>query len=184
MKIVCIGWGSLIWEPKNLLIRRKWFSDGPFLPIEFTRQSLDGRLTLVITPTAKPVRTLWASMATEDIYISKESLRVREGIPENKANQYIDTISANEETNDPIGLTIQDWLRTLRIDAAIWTNLPSKFNNEDKRVPTIEEAIVYLEGLDINKRKLAEEYVRKAPKQIDTDYRREFEKQFRWSSLK
>lgn len=183
MKIACIGWGSLIWNPGSLLIRREWFFDGPFLPIEFTRQSQDGRLTLVITPTVKPIRTLWALLATEDISISKESLRVREGIHENKASQYIDTISANEETNDPIRLTIQDWLRVLKIDAAIWTNLPSKFDKEDKKVPTIEEAIVYLERLDINKRKLAEEYVRKAPKQIDTDYRREFEKHFGWSSL-
>ena len=56
MKIACLGWGSLVWRPDNLLIRSEWFSDGPFLPIEFARRSQDGRLTLVIVEKAKPVR--------------------------------------------------------------------------------------------------------------------------------
>ncbi len=80
MKIACLGWGSLIWNPESLLIIREWFQDGPILPIEFARQSNDGRLTLVITENAQPVRTLWALMATTDLEIAKKSLLFREKI--------------------------------------------------------------------------------------------------------
>jgi len=88
MKIACLGWGSLIWRPENLLIRREWFADGVILPIEFARQSKDGRLTLVITEGAKPVRALWALTATDDLATAKNSLLIREGIPEKKLGQF------------------------------------------------------------------------------------------------
>ena len=78
MKIACLGWGSLIWRPGNLLIQREWFNDGPLLPVEFVRKSDNGRLTLVITETAKPVRTLWALMTTYNLDEAKESLRKRQ----------------------------------------------------------------------------------------------------------
>ena len=74
MKIACLGWGSLIWRPESLLIQRQWFQDGPFLPIDFLRQSKDGRLTLVINETSKSVRTLWALMDTDDLNKAKTSL--------------------------------------------------------------------------------------------------------------
>ncbi len=47
-KIGIIGWGSLIWDPRGLPIKCKWHKNGPELPIEFSRISQDGRLTLVI----------------------------------------------------------------------------------------------------------------------------------------
>lgn len=177
MKIACIAWGSLVWRPEGLLIQSEWFSDGPILPIEFARQSKDGRLTLVITDRAKQVRTLWALMATDDLTQAKKSLQIREETTENN----ICAINSTEETNDNIKQIIKNWIISLKIDAAIWTNLPSKFNNENNKTPTVEEAISYLNNLDINTRKTAEEYIRKTPKQIDTEFRRRFEAEFGWT---
>ncbi len=75
MIIACLGWGSLIWDTRTLPVRRQWFMDGPFAPVEFTRQSSDGRITLVIDRNAHPVRLLWAQMATTDLAHARESLR-------------------------------------------------------------------------------------------------------------
>ncbi len=33
MKIVCLGWGSLIWKPGDLKCNPEWQADGPVLPI-------------------------------------------------------------------------------------------------------------------------------------------------------
>jgi len=44
--IACLGWGSLIWSPRTLPVSGDWHTDGPHLPIEFSRQAADGRITL------------------------------------------------------------------------------------------------------------------------------------------
>ena len=183
MNIACLGWGTLIWRPESLLIRKQWFLDGPLLPIEFARQSNDGRLTLVITESAKPIRTSWALMATDDLLQAKKYLLARECIPETKMDNFISSVSLKEETTDRIKLVIQSWAISLKLDSVIWTSLPAKFNGTNNRVPTIEESITYLPSLDVNSRNNAEEYIRKAPKQIDTDYRRKFEAVFGWTYI-
>lgn len=48
MNITILGWGSLIWDQRDLPISGDWQLGGPALPIEFSRISRDGRLTLVI----------------------------------------------------------------------------------------------------------------------------------------
>ena len=183
MKIACLGWGSLIWDPKSLLIRRTWFRDGPFIQVEFVRQSKDGRLTLVICDSAKPVRSLWALMATDDINVARTSLLEREGIPKNKIDSFIGSVTSIEETEDEFKLTVKQWLNSINLDAAIWTNLPPKFNGENDKVPSIEEACDYFNSIDINAKTNAENYIRRTPIQIDTEFRRKFEQEFNWTAI-
>lgn len=38
-QIAIIGWGSLVWDPRDLPIESPWHDDGPELPIEFARIS-------------------------------------------------------------------------------------------------------------------------------------------------
>jgi len=179
MKIACLGWGSLVWNPRSLPIQRRWFEDGPFMPVEFTRQSRDGRVTLVIEPKASTVRVLWAVMLSTELQPAMEALRDREGIT---ADNWMSRIGSWERGHgDPQSIPgLQDWARARRIDAVIWTDLPPKFNDKET-TPSENEVIKYLRSLRGTVRDNAEHYVRRAPRQIDTDYRRRIEAELGWS---
>jgi len=83
-KIVCLGWGSLIWDPGDLRIdnlerpETAWSTDGPFLPVEFARQSGGNRITLVLVPGRRTVPVLWTQMFVDDLETAKRNLAQRE----------------------------------------------------------------------------------------------------------
>lgn len=179
--IACLGWGSLIWDPRSLRIQRVWFPDGPLLPVEFVRQSSDGRLTLVIEATATPVRSLWVLMDDADLESAKGCLREREGIlKENK--HLIGSWSVGEEPPEHIP-DLPKWAEGKGLRSVIWTALGPKFKDEDGRIPTADEAVLYLRSLEGRVRETAELYIRRAPGQIDTRYRRRFETELKWTPV-
>jgi len=182
MKIACLGWGSLIWDTLSLPIQREWFKDGPFAPIEFTRQSKDGRIALVIDSNAAPVRLLWALMLPTDLQTAKEALKDREGLT---STNWLSSIGSWEK-GEPAAVTIQGlpaWADAHGLDAIIWTALGPKFDNQDTS-PSVEQVIRYLKTLTGTKRDNAERYIRRTPRQIDTEYRRRIEAELGWSYQK
>jgi len=74
--IVILAWGSLIWAPGGLspMLAGDWQADGPFLPVEYCRQSKDGRLTLVVTEQAPSLRVLWSATTAADIDVAIREL--------------------------------------------------------------------------------------------------------------
>ena len=52
MAIAILGWGSLVWDPRDLPHYGPWRKEGPTLTIEFSRVSSDCRLTVVVDPVA------------------------------------------------------------------------------------------------------------------------------------
>jgi len=181
MVIACLAWGSLVWDPRELPVRGKWFCDGPLLPVEFARQSKDGRLTLVLVPTGPDVRTFWALFSVDTVTVAREAVRKRECIPKKNLEKHV-AVWSSGDPNDSNPASITSWARSLRLDAVVWTALPPAFNAED-RAPTEDEAVAYLRGLPHEQRRNAAHYIRMAPRQVDTPYRRRFELEFGWTPL-
>jgi len=177
MKIACIGWGSLIWDKRELDVQEKWNEDGPLLPIEFARQSSNGRITLVICDNVRRVQTLWAIFKTPNLNEAIESLRVREGTSPNNIH-FVD--KQEIETGDNIKDSVADWLKQKKIDYAIWTGLTPKFNRVDGRKPSLTELVNYLKNLNSQTSELAKEYIQRTPTQIQTELRADLVKEMNW----
>ena len=195
--IACLGWGSLIWNPQTLPIQRSWFEDGPLVRVEFVRQSSNGHITLVLHKDAKPVRSLWALMTVDNPGKAAHALTKREhpAIAEKNIDGWskknIGQWSRDYATNldRECILDLDAWARARSIDGVVWTALPPKFfsdfsaeNPKDLILnPTSDQVIQYLKWLRGCERDHAEEYVRLAPRQIDTKYRRDIEAALGWS---
>ena len=110
-----------------------------------------------------------------------EALRKRERIPKSASNK-IGRWSIGEEAPSDIP-DLPKWASSRRIESVIWTALGPQFGGDDGKVPTVEEAVQYLSSLSGKKREDAKKYIRYAPVQINTNYRRRFEAELGWSPI-
>jgi hypothetical protein len=168
VKIACIGWGSLVWDPGVLRCVGAWQVDGPQLPIEFARVSRDGRLTLVLTPGADPVQTLWCAVNYNSCEVAQAALAGREGAGVHAIGLWPGPSPRHAIGSPEIAL----WGRDRGFDAVIWTALCPRFNGLDGVGPkSAAAAAAYLAGLDDAQQARAAEYVRRAPDQVKTGFR-------------
>lgn len=189
MKIAILGWGSLVWNPLNLNYNKEhnWNPEGPCLPIEFSRISANGRLTLVIDKKAALVKTLFSISNYSELDIAILDLAVREGCSKEKIGscRKVDKDCIFNPDNFLFKKEIEKWLiLNPELDAVIWTNLSVKFKDVIDLEYNSENVIKYLETLPKESQVLAEEYIRKAPCQIHTKMRDIIEKTFNWSKIK
>lgn len=181
MKIAFLGWGSLIWDPRELRIKGDWHEDGPSLPIEFRRYSKGGRITLVLCPGTERVRTLWAHADFKEIAEARENLRVREGTPDIDRIGYTTKNDCVCKAAPEILEDIRAWASEKGLDAVVWTDLsenPDRFLKETGMELNDDNIIRYLESLEGEALKQAREYVQKAPGQINTHLRARIDEVF------
>lgn len=183
MRIAVIGWGSLLWDPRDFKIQGKWRKDGPELPVEFSRRSgtkekNNERLTLVLVPGASKRTTYWALHQSTELSEAREDLRIREGCPSlGPIHSVLHPAKGEDEIRNEFSAVIRNWLnRTNYADAAIWTGLGP--TGEGK---SAQSALDFLNTLSDGSKEEAEKYIRRAPPQIQTAYRNEFKRQLGWN---
>jgi hypothetical protein len=176
MTIACLGWGSLIWNPGDLPLRGGWREDGPAMPIEFVRQSNNGRITLCISQKAALVTVLWAELAISSLDEARDVLALREGISAKNASRLIGTSQSSPPQQ------VAAWAKAKNLTGVVWTALGPKFPGTAGD-PSCEQVIAYLRGLASPTRELAQEYIRKTPLQIRTAYRERIEQALGWTPL-
>lgn len=190
MNIICIAWGSLLWKPGPLKLASGWHPGGPLLPLEFGRDSDDSdELALVLCPGRPLVPTYWAYVDAPDLDAARAMLAAREkiaaGHPEFIGSiPAVDSAPGNPSGHAAVASLISAWMRERHIEAAVWTALPPKFAGRGGRMPSSEEVVAFLAGLEGKTRQAAEFYLRRTPPHIDTRYRRLVERRLGWRPLR
>jgi hypothetical protein len=77
--------------------------------------------------------------------------------------------------------TIVAWALARGLDGVVWTNLPYGFKGKRGVFPSIDEVLAHLGSLDGTVLRKAQDYVRNAPTEVDTLYRRQITERFSWS---
>ncbi len=171
-EVAVLGWGSLIWDPQNLKVQGNWEADGPTLPLEFSRISRNGRLTLVVDPqNGERLVSLWALSSLPTLADAVKNLADRE----NTSEQNIGVVERNRVVRaryPVVGQDIRTWAQGKDLDAVIWTDLPSNFQDRSNQPFSLSNAKAYLTGLVPPALQLAKEYMQKAPRQIATRLRK------------
>ena len=184
--IACLGWGSLIWNPGELPVVGGWRPDGPDVRVEFVRKSGGDRLTLVLFDNAtSSVPSLWAPLAVTELDVAMKMLAEREGgkkpLPSTRIGRWPGTVP---ETI----IDLDSWAAARGVQHVIWTDLPPRFTDPTTRqdrddcLPDEDQEVEYLGRLIADDKAAgAENYIRCAPEQIDTAYRRRFVREFGWA---
>jgi hypothetical protein len=186
MKIVVLGWGSLVWKPEPMKIKDRWHFDGPMLPIELARISRSSannleRLTFVPYHGAKLVPVLWATTAHDDLDAAIKNLAGREGCEcENIGFIRISTKEHRANSVPEIHEDISWWAAKKNIDGVIWTDLPSNFHEKTKGVVTEYNVLEFLRKQEKRGNREPREYIQKAPKQIKTRMRDAIQRELGW----
>ena len=174
-RIACIGWGSLVWDHRSLPVVGEWMTDGPLLPIEFARESADGRITLVLCDDVSEVQACWALISVEDVSYAIEVLAEREGITTGISKNIGWWDASDGKSCGKCADQIEAWAKEHWLDGVVWTNLPCGLKNARGSMPTQTEVLKHLESLGDELKDNAMSYVTNAPRQIDTAYRRAIE---------
>jgi hypothetical protein len=187
-RVACLGWGSLLWDPRTLPMAEPFRADGPRLPIEFSRVAMDGRVTLVIDPRAKAIQTYRVRMDVDDLDAAIRQLSIREKISSERHGDWIGVqtrASSAEDTGvaaPEVRSAIAGWLSNQPYDAVVWTALPARAPDGRFEYPSQDSLVSHLQSLSGPALVRAEEYIRRAPDAVRTPNRKRFEEVFGWSS--
>ena len=188
MKITILAWGSLVWSRRDIAVVGDFEPNGPRLPIEFSRVSGDGRLTLVIDEAfGSPCATYSAVSAFDDLDAAignlwvcenKQGAKTPADLRGQKTVGFVDlTTGAGSaiarDRHAAANETIKTWVIESGYNAAIWTSLRNNFHEPDKANEqfSVEAAIQYLDRVDKVTFARGLHYVWNAPPEVQTPVR-------------
>jgi len=174
MRIAILAWGSLLWEGGHEFDKwhNQWAQDGPSLKIEFSRISERrlGALTLVIDNEHGALNAVsWCLSKRTDLEDASCDLRAREGTTLGQIGRLVVSPQPEGAARQPD--PIEEWARTRRLDAVIWTALKSNFQDTTKRPFSVAAATAYLQSLSAEAKAKAAEYIWRAPQLVKTPLR-------------
>lgn len=184
MRIAILGWGSLLWDPRNEFDsqREDWQFDGPSLKLEFSRVSRKRSDALTLVIDAKNGKSCLVAYAISKRKSPDDAicdLRCREGATLKKIGFYF-ADGTREQSRDPESLaSIRTWAAKKKMDVVIWTDLESNFKDKSRnRKPfSVESALSHIQALDAKGKAKAAEYVWRAREFIDTPLRKALQSQ-------
>ncbi|WP_138511594.1 hypothetical protein [Maricaulis alexandrii] len=173
--IACLGWGSLVWDSRTLPLAGEWKTDGPALPLEFARQSGNGRMTLVIVDSGHGVPVLWSELSVDSLGQAVQALAEREGVPDPRSiGRWPNTI----DKRYPFIESISHWATGKGLSGVVWTALKPGMKGKRGTIPSLTEMKTHLAALDSNSAALAKEYFDRTPAQIMTPHRQSLARVF------
>ena len=172
--IVILGWGSLLWKPRDLPRAGDWHQAGLLLPLEFSRVSRGGQLTLVLDPAHGVECDTWYVLSPQaDIAVTVGDLRRREGTRSTRPIGYVAVDDARENGRlSDLTNRIRSWGTTRGFRGVVWTDLPSNFQEHTGQPFSVSAAATYLSHLEGKPLQDAREYIANAPKTSMTPLRR------------
>ena len=189
--IAILGWGSLIWDPRDLQFDGQWRENGPLFPLEFSRLSASSltssapgssrrtRLTLTITPNRPLVPTLWTFSRHENLDDAIADLARREGCGPGQIGYWecgTQAFHAQRE-QDLLRSSLERWWHQAEdrggkwVDAVIWTDLGPNFQMESGCDFHLSNVFKHLDSLSGEHWDIASEYILRTPSQVATAMR-------------
>jgi len=134
---------------------------------------------LVIVKNSEPIPVLWSVLSSDSLADAREALRIREGIPSSGRDRSIGYWSQEGASEHDEVECIAEWALRKGLTGVVWTALKPRFEGR-AYIPTAAQVVAYLEGLRGDTRLVAEEYIRRAPSQVNTAYRRKIREVLGW----
>lgn len=170
MKIAIIAWGNLVGDKS--VAAGKWQTDGPTLPIEFSRISKDGRLTPVIDPQSGANNNVcFATSKFRNLKSTIKAFQKKEKVAMSRVGVIDVTNAAKSECanrHPQVATAIYNWAKGKGFEAVVYTALGRKFKDAIDVPFSPENARNYISGLPPKKRSIARGYIRKVAKRINT----------------
>jgi hypothetical protein len=175
--IAILGWGSLIWKPKQLPYDGFWRQGGPILPLEFSKVTPTRPLNIVLDPiNGVHCQARFAMSLRTTLAEAIADLKQRESCDDEFIG-YLDQENDRSSLQEyPQQIDVEDevrqWCASQGISAAIWTAVPPNFEQCVGVEFSVSAAIEYLKELSQSGLNSALEYIRNTPAEIMTPVRK------------